>query len=189
MRILKVGLILGIVGVIGLALACGSSDEDVAAPASGGADPRAQFDGRAALKTPTPAVAQKEATQSSIIQYAGGYGGTSQTESLTAAQAAENVGKSGTVCGLVASTEYEPEHPYRITILNLDKAEDPDFFVYFWHTPLRIGHWPDKADRSIDLSNWFNGKNVCVEGRIEHYRDTPAINANYWHQYEVTEQE
>jgi hypothetical protein len=145
-----------------------------------------QFDGRAAQFTPTPAAAQAAATQGSIIQYAGGYRGG--TETLTAPQALDNVGKNTKVCGLVVSSVHEPEHTFKLTTLYIDKAEDPDFVVYFWHSPLRIGDWPDHADSSIDLTTWFNGKRICVEGRIELYRGTPSINASRWHQYELIQE-
>ncbi len=185
MRILKMSAVISVAALVVLAAACGSDDGGAApAAASGGGTDGAQLDGRAAQSTPTPAAAQAVANQASVILYAGGYGGSSQTESLTAAEATDNVGKSGTVCGLVASSSHEPDHTYKITVLNFEKAEGPDFFVYFWHDPLRIGNWPDKADRSIDLATYFNDRQLCVEGRIELYRDTPSINANYWHQYE-----
>jgi len=131
--------------------------------------------------------AQAQATQNSIIQYAGEYDG-GQAETLTAADAFDNVGKNTKVCGLVVSSVHEPEHTFKPTTLYIDKAEDPNFFVYFWHQPLRIGDWPNHADSSIDLTTWFNGKKICVEGRIELDRNTPLINANRWHQYELIQE-
>ncbi len=178
-----------VVAVLGalaaLAAACGGGDDggDGQAVSSGGAAPSTEFTGRAPQATPTKAAAEAEATQASIIQYQGGYGGTTQTEPLTVAEAVESVGKSGQVCGTVMFSDHDPEHSFKITVLNFDKAEDPDFFVYFWDDPLRIGVWPDKADRSIDLTTYFNGRKLCVEGRIELYKGKPSINANYWHQY------
>lgn len=184
MQFLRMSMVAAVAATAVFAVACGGDDGGDGQPASsdGGAS-RTQFDGRAAQPTPTKAAAEAQATQASIIQYRGGYGGTTDTEPLTVAEAVESVGKSGQVCGTVMSSDHDPEHSFKITVLNFDKAEDPDFFVYFWDDPLRIGTWPDKADRSIDLTTYFNGRKLCVEGRIELYKDKPSINANYWHQY------
>ncbi len=189
MRFPRMSVVAGAVALAVLAAACGGGDEGGApSGSSGGGGTGAQFTGRAPQATPTLGAAQAEATQASVIQYQGGYGGSSQTEPLTAAEAADSIGKTGTVCGLVVSSEHEPDHPYQITRLNFDNAQAPAFYVYFWNDPLRIGTWPDKADRSIDLTSYFNDRKLCVDGRIELYRGKPAINANYWHQYEFQDE-
>ena len=187
MQFPRVSVVAGLAALAVVAAACGGDDGAAPAPSDGGTG-GSQFSGRAAQATPTKAAAEVQATQASIIQYQGGYGGTTQTEPLTVAEAVESVGKSGQVCGTVMSSDHDPEHSFKITVLNFDKAEDPDFFVYFWDDPLRIGTWPDKADRSIDLTTYFNGKKLCVEGRIELYKGKPSINANYWHQYELQDE-
>ena len=189
MRFPRMSVVTGAVALAVLAAACGGGDEGGApSGSSGGGGTGAQFTGRAPQATPTLAAAQAEATQKSVIQYQGGYGGSSQTEPLTTTEAADAIGKTGTVCGLVVSSFHDPDHPYQITVLSFENTEDPVFFVYFWNDPLRIGTWPDKADRSIDLTSYFNDRKLCVDGRIEHYKGKPAINANYWHQYEFQEE-
>ena len=148
-----------------------------------------QVTGRVPPPTPTTPPADVEATKAAAPQYGGGYGGGGlDTGELTAAEATDYIGKQGKVCGTVMATVYEPEHQYKVTFLNIDKAEDPDFFVYFWHSGKRIGDWPDIADPDIDLTNWFDGKTVCAEGLIQKYREKPGINAGFWHQLEVREQ-
>ena len=62
---------------------------------------------------------------------------------------------------------------------------DQVFMVHFITFTGRVGDWPDQIDRSIDINEWFDGKSICAKGRIEWYRDTPAINANYWYQYHI----
>ena len=191
MRFPRMSVVFGAFAFAVVVAACGGGGGGETEPASGssdGAETRAQFNSRAAQSTPTAAAAEAEATQASVIQYRGGYGGTSETEPLTVAEAADAIGKSGTVCGLVVSSLHEPDHSYQITTLYFENAEDPEFFVYFWNDPLRIGTWPDKSDRSIDLATYFNNRKLCVEGRIELFRGKPAINANYWHQYEFQDE-
>ena len=188
MRFPRMSVLAGLGALAMVVAACGGGGESETSSAAGGSEAREQFSGRAPQATPTLAAAQAEATQSSIIQYEGGYGGTSQTEPLTVAEAADSVGKTGTVCGTVVGSVHDPDHSYEITTLVFENAEDPDFIVYFWNDPLRIGTWPDKADRSIDLTTYFNNRKLCVEGRIELYQGKPSINANYWHQYEFQDE-
>ena len=190
MRFPRMSVVTGAVALAVVAAACGGGGDEGgdSSVSSGGGGTGSQSTGRAPQATPTVASAEAEATQQSVIQYQGGYGGTSQTEPLTVAEAADSVGKTGTVCGTVVGSVHDPEHSYQITTLFFENAEDPDFIVYFWNDPLRIGTWPDKADRSIDLTTYFNDRKLCVEGRIELYQGKPSINANYWHQYEFQDE-
>ena len=103
---------------------------------------------------------------------------------LEPSDAAAHVGEEQTVCGTVTGTRQED----RFKPLFLDfGAPFPDqvFMVHFITFSGRVGDWPDQVDRSIDMGEWFDGRSICVTGRIELYRDTPAMNANYWHQYHV----
>ena len=103
---------------------------------------------------------------------------------LKPSDAAGHVGEEQTVCGAVTGTrqadsfkplflDFGPPFPNQV------------FMVHFITFTGRVGDWPDQIDRSIDIKEWFDGKNICVKGRIEWYRDTPAINANYWYQYHI----
>jgi hypothetical protein len=167
-----------------LAMACGTDDES---PPTGGEDARAAFAGTASQPTPTPEPAAAEATTASRIPYTGAFGGVVATGKLTAAEAADHIGKQVKVCGTVAKSVHEPAHKYKVTFLHFDKAEDPDFFVYFW-LYTRLGAWPDLADPSIDITTWFSDKTICVKGRMEQYRQTPGINASNWGQIELVDQ-
>ena len=179
MRLRSVAWIVLLAGSIAAAIACGGGDGGTSGGGGG-----AQVTGRVPPPTPTIPPADVEATKAAAPQYGGGYGGGGlDTGELTAAEAADNIGKQSKVCGTVMATVYEPEHQYKVTFLNIDKADSPDFFVYFWHSGKRIGDWPDIADPSIDLTaGWFDGKTVCAEGLIQKYRDTAGINAGFWHQ-------
>ena len=185
MRLRSLSWIVLLAGLVAAGIACGGDGNGDGSGTTGGG----QVTGRVPPPTPTTPPADVEATKAAAPQYGGGYGGGGlDTGELTAAEATEYIGKQGKVCGTVMATVYEPEHQYKVTFLNIDKAEDPDFFVYFWHSGKRIGDWPDIADPDIDLTTWFDGKTVCAEGLIQKYREKPGINAGFWHQLEVREQ-
>ena len=185
MRLRSLSWIVLLAGLVAAGIACGGDGNGDGSGTTGGG----QVTGRVPPPTPTTPPADVEATKAAAPQYGGGYGGGGlDTGELTAAEATDYIGKQGKVCGTVMATVYEPEHQYKVTFLNIDKAEDPDFFVYFWHSGKRIGDWPDIADPDIDLTTWFDGKTVCAEGLIQKYREKPGINAGFWHQLEVREQ-
>ena len=174
-------------GAVAFATACGSDSGDTTDATSGGAP--SQSSGRTAPPAPTVPPAVFEATRAAAPQYGGGYGsGGLDTGELTAAEAPDYIGKTGKVCGTVMSTVHEPEHQYKVTFLNIDSAEDPDFFVYFWHSGKRIGDWPDINDPSFDLMTFFDGKTICAQGVIQKYRNTAGINAAFWYQFEFKEE-
>lgn len=106
------------------------------------------------------------------------------------------VGRQAKVCGTVVETIHEAQHAQSVlpgsdtvTFLNFDRTlvswldfetEDPDFLVFFrGKTKRQVGStvpWPDIEDPSIDLAGgWFDGKKICVSGRIREYRDQAAI--------------
>ena len=174
--------------LVAVAMACGSDSGDGETDATSGGARARQSSGLAPQATPTFTPAQAEAKKASSVSYRGAYGsGGVDTDELTAAQAVDNVGKQGKVCGTVMSTVYEPEHRLKITFLNFDKAEDPDFFVYFWHIGQRNGKWPDIEDSSVDITTWFNGKTICAKGVIGFYRAKPSISIGQWPQIEIRE--
>ena len=141
-------------------------------------------------------------------------GGGADTEIVepevpASAKAIDYVGRDAKVCGTVEATATELEHPSsvipssntvsflefdkaQVTFLNFDR-EDPDFLVFFWgKTKREAGYtaaWPDIADPSIDLAGgWFDGKKICVSGRIRRYRDKAAILINDWRQIDFLEE-
>ena len=164
-----------------LAAACGSDEPDAAGAGASGE----QFVGRVPPPTPTLAPALAEATQAASVPYRGAVSGGVETGELTAEQARDYIGKQGKICGTVMASVHEPEHRLKLTFLNIDKAEDPDFFVFFPYIGQRFGNWPDVKDSTVDLTTWFNDKNICVQGRIALYRDKPAISTGQWHQIEI----
>ena len=100
------------------------------------------------------------------------------THSLTAAEAAKHVGKTSTVCGLVASAHFAATSRGRPTFLNLDEPYPRQIFtVLIWGSDrFRFGI-PEKT---------YSNKRICVTGAIASYRGTPEIIANAPSQIRVT---
>ena len=119
------------------------------------------------------------------------------------------IGRPAKACGAVVATETETEHagsvnPTATTIsfLTFDRTlvtfldfetEDPDFLVFFWGKTKRGAgfnpSWPDLTDPSIDLAGgWFDGKKICVSGRLRKYRDKGAILIDDWQNIEFLEE-
>ncbi len=183
MRCRRLFWVVALTSLAALAAACGGDGSDAASEGASGQ----QFVGRVPLPTPTLPPALAEATQAASVPYRGAISGGVETGELTAEQAGDHVGKQGKVCGTVMSSVHEPEHRLKITFLNIDKAEDPDFYVFFPYIGQRFGNWPDLKDASVDITTWFNDKEICVQGRIALYREKPAISAGQWHQIEIRE--
>ena len=103
---------------------------------------------------------------------------------LKPSDAAGHVGEEQAVCGAVTGTRQEDS--FKPLFLDFGPPfPEQVFMVHFITFTGRVGDWPDQIDRSIDIKEWFDGRSICVKGRIEWYRDTPAINANYWYQYHI----
>jgi DNA/RNA endonuclease YhcR with UshA esterase domain len=86
---------------------------------------------------------------------------------LTASEAKNHVGKTATVCGLVASAKYAMRSKGKPTFLNLDKSyPNPIFITLIWEEDR-----PKFGTPETDLK----GKRICVTGNIESYRGTPQI--------------
>jgi hypothetical protein len=86
---------------------------------------------------------------------------------LTAQQAAEHVGETATVCGLVVSANYATKSQGQPTFLNFDQPYPNQIF-----TVMILGNDRPKfgtPERS------FMGKRVCATGEIMHrdHRDQP----------------
>ena len=91
-----------------------------------------------------------------------------QQPSLTPSQAKDHIGETATVCGVVASARYAASSRGRPTFLNLDKPYPNQLFtVVIWgEVRPRFSEPPERA---------FDGKRICVTGRIELYRGAPQI--------------
>jgi hypothetical protein len=86
---------------------------------------------------------------------------------LTAHQAAEYVGETATVCGVVVSANYATKSKGQPTFLNFDQAYPNQIF-----TVVILGSDRPKfgtPERS------FLGKRVCATGEILQYRGKPEI--------------
>jgi len=86
---------------------------------------------------------------------------------LTAQQAAEHVGETATVCGLVVSANYATKSKGQPTFLNFDQPYPNQIF-----TVMILGSDRPKfgtPERS------FMGKRVCATGEITQYRGKPEI--------------
>src|SRR5216684_309643 len=89
---------------------------------------------------------------------------------LSAAEAKDHVGETATVCGNVVSTRYAPSTKGQPTFLNLDKPYPNQVFtVVIWGSNRHRFGEPEKA---------FNGKRICVTGKIAEYRGVPEIIAD-----------
>ena len=171
MRCRRLFWVVTLTSLAALAAACGGDGSDAASEGASGQ----QFVGRVPLPTPTLAPALAEATQAASVPYRGAISGGVETGELTAEQAGDHVGKQGKVCGTVMSSVHEPEHRLKITFLNIDKAEDPDFYVFFPYIGQRFGNWPDSkrrlgrhhylVQRQEDLCS---GPHSAVQGEARH---------------------
>lgn len=89
---------------------------------------------------------------------------------LAVSEAKDHISETTTVCGSVASTRYAASTKGQPTFLNLDKPYPSQIFtVLIWGSNrLKFGE-PEKE---------FNGKRICVTGKITEYRNVPEIIAD-----------
>ncbi len=87
---------------------------------------------------------------------------------LEASEAVTHIGETATVCGTVASAAYLGRSSGSPTFLNLDRPyPDQPFTVVIWGTSR--GLFEDEPEAL------FDGRRICVTGRIEQYQGTPQI--------------
>jgi hypothetical protein len=87
---------------------------------------------------------------------------------IPAAEAAHHVGEVAQVCGHVASAAYFASVKGGPTFLNLERPyPDQPFTVVIWGTSRSRFEGPPER--------LFDGKSICVTGRIETYRGKPQI--------------
>jgi hypothetical protein len=87
---------------------------------------------------------------------------------VPAGEASQYVGRTAQVCGHVASAAYFASIKGSPTFLNLDRPyPDQTFTVVIWGTArTRFDGPPEKL---------FDGKSICVTGRVETYKGKPQI--------------
>jgi hypothetical protein len=87
---------------------------------------------------------------------------------LSAREAARHIGELATVCGTVASARYAARSRGQPTFLNFDQPYPNQLFtVVIWGDARRA--FPEPPERA------YEGKRICVSGRIESYRGLPQI--------------
>lgn len=92
------------------------------------------------------------------------------SQAITPKEARNHVGQTATVCGSVAGTHYAASSRGRPTFINLDKPYPNQIFtVVIW------GSDRTKFDRP---ESEYQGKNICVTGKIKEYRGIPEIVAS-----------
>jgi hypothetical protein len=92
---------------------------------------------------------------------------TQAQKKLTGSEAKEHFGETATVCGAVVSTRYADSTKGQPTFLNLDKPYPNQVFT--------IVIWGDNRSKFGKPENDYNGKRVCVTGKITAYAGLPEI--------------
>ena len=87
--------------------------------------------------------------------------------SITAASAANHVGESARVCGLVASAKYATETRRQPTFLNLDRPYPNHVFTALI--------WGSDREAFPYAPEGLQGKQICVQGVIELYKGKAEI--------------
>ncbi|SRR6266498_403880 len=91
----------------------------------------------------------------------------SSPDKITASEARNHIGKTATVCGVVASADYAARSKGKPTFLNLDKPyPNPIFIALIWEEDRPKFGAPEAE---------LKGKRICVAGKIESYKGTPEI--------------
>jgi NAD-dependent DNA ligase len=94
----------------------------------------------------------------------------SEQMKITAGEAKTHVGETVTVCGKVVATrisKYKVADRGRPLILDLDQPEPHPVFL--------ILTWPSDSAKPEQAKNTYQGKQVCVTGKIVEARGVPQI--------------
>ena len=92
---------------------------------------------------------------------------SSAQTSISAAEAKNHIGEKATVCGEVASTHYAARSRGNPTFINLDKPYPEQIFT--------ILIWGSNRQKFGDPEKTFQGKRICVSGKISDYKGVPEI--------------
>lgn len=91
-------------------------------------------------------------------------------QAITASEARNHVGEMATVCGQVAGAHYAARSRGEPTFINLDRPyPDQIFTIVVWGS--------DRAKFGRPETE-YEGKDICVTGRIKEYRGVPEIAAS-----------
>lgn len=91
-------------------------------------------------------------------------------KSISAAEGKDHIGDRITVCGQVASTHFADRSKGQPTFINLDKPYPNQIFtVLIWGSDRPKFGTPEQI---------YDGKHVCVTGKISVYRGVPEIITN-----------
>lgn len=102
---------------------------------------------------------------------------TAQTEHITARQAKDHIGEVQTVCGKVVSARWASHSKGEPTFLNLDEPYPHQIFT--------ILIWGKDRPKFGAPEAKYNGKSVCVTGKITEYRREPEMAATEPAQIEI----
>jgi hypothetical protein len=98
-----------------------------------------------------------------------GSGPSTSAAPLTPEDAASHIGETATVCGVVASAEYEANERSQPTLLDLGKPYPNAIF-----TAVIYGHGSGKIPTSLF------GKRICVTGSITDFRHSAVRRIKLW---------
>ncbi len=91
----------------------------------------------------------------------------SAQKKITASEAKEHYGETATVCGAVVSTRFADTANRQPTFLNLDRPYPNQVFT--------IVIWGDNRSKFGKPEDEYNGKHICVTGKITAYAGLPEI--------------
>ena len=177
----SIALPIALVAAVMLAAACGS--EDGAAAPTAESEPRPTFAAAPAPATPTVPPVAAEATSAAQIPNPLSVKAADKDDSITPAEATENVGKNTKVCGMVEEIRQEPEIKEDPFLLNFDSTHPDVLFFALVRSAFqyRVGDWPANPE------TFYLGKKVCASGVIQVWRNIPYITAGHDYQLEVVE--
>lgn len=159
-----------LISILALVFAVTACTAGTPTPAGPGTHEAAPTERPTPAPTPSPAIA---ATPSPAATAAPVTSRTKRVPAIpkkatTAKQAGNNIGKTKTVCGKVATATYAKSTTGRPTYLNLDKPYPRQIFTILIWSEYRSLY--KRAPEKL-----FRGKTVCVRGPISTYNGTPQI--------------
>src|SRR5262245_25566308 len=97
----------------------------------------------------------------------GSWAFSAMAASLSAQDAAAHIGETATVCGVVASAEYEAHERNQPTLLDLGKPHPNAIFTAVIYDENRAKFGTPETS--------LLGRRICVTGRISDYQGKPEI--------------
>jgi hypothetical protein len=86
---------------------------------------------------------------------------------VTAGRRLRHIGETATICGVVASAEFEANAQSKPTLLDLGKA--------YPHAVFTAVIYGDNRSKFGTPETSLRGKRICVTGQISDYRGKPEI--------------